>query len=223
MPLAYQARAVREKRPSGSSVRSASRSAAGDRPLRCPGPALLPLGGRVNLPHRGPEQVQHRHAAVRDVPRARGNRAARTCDPNHLADTLVGVLHEGQHERGERGVELPVGPRQRLCSPLPNVGTGAPIAASGHELGGGIDRGDVRGAEPGGKLNREAARPAPDVDDPHPGGQADRLSECGCERRQVAPHEAVVVLCGGRELHRLSQAASGAGVKARPWRTTTAS
>ena len=64
-----------------------------------------------------------------------------------------------------------------------------------------IDRGDVVLAHARGELVRQAAGPAADVEHAHPGAHPRGVGERGREPRDVAPHEAVVVLGGRGELH----------------------
>jgi hypothetical protein len=67
-------------------------------------------------------------------------------------------------ELRERGIEHPVGKRQVLRRADVGVDAGVPIAECGHELLGGIDRGDRRGAEPLDELAGQGTWPRADVD-----------------------------------------------------------
>src|SRR3954452_1790218 len=173
----------------------------GDVTVLDPRPHLLPDGAGVHGPHRGPERAQHRHAAARDVPHAERDRAARPGHPRHLTHPRVGVAHEADNERGERGVEGAVLPWQILRSAVAHVGGGEARAAGLGELRRRIDRGHPLGARALHELAVEAVRTAAHVEHAHPGPPPGGVGERRRERRQVAPHEAVVVLGGRGELH----------------------
>jgi hypothetical protein len=67
-------------------------------------------------------------------------------------------------------------------------------SAGGGELRGRVDRGDVARPEAAGQFAGQAARPAPDIEHPHAGPDAGRVSQRGGQGRGVAAHEAVVIL-----------------------------
>ena len=122
--------------------------------------------------------------------------------PRHLARAGVGVTHEGDDERGQRDVECVVVERERLRDADAHVRARVARPAGVGELLRGIDGRHVVGPEPSGELAREAAGSAADVERAHPRLHPGRVGERDGERRDVAAHEAVVVLGGRGELHR---------------------
>ncbi len=83
-----------------------------------------------------------------------GDGAAGTGDARHLADALVRVAHERDHELGERGVERAVLPRERLGPADAHVGAGVALAAGVGELRRRVDRRHALGAGARGELVR---------------------------------------------------------------------
>ncbi len=166
---------------------------------------LLALGLRVDRARRAPERAEHRHAAARDIPHAAGDDAARPRDARHLARARRGVAHEREHERAQRDVERAVLERQLLGDADAHVGARVALAAGVGELLGGVDRGDVVGADAGRQLARQPARAAADVERAHAGDDPGGVGELDRQLRDVAAHEAVVVLGGSGELHPPSQ------------------
>ena len=149
-------RARRRPRPRGRRVRT-----VGDVALAGAGHAPLALDVRGDLPHRRPERPQHRHPAGGDVPHTGGDRAPGPRDARHLAHPAIGIAHEADDKRGERGVELPVRPGQRFRHPLADVGARVALAARRHELRRRIDRRDVRSAEACDELRVSPPGPQP--------------------------------------------------------------
>ena len=129
-------------------------------------------------------------------------RAARSVDPATEGEqTRVGVSHEADHQRRQRDVERRVVEREVLGAADAHVGAGVARAARLGELLRGVDRRHVVGAEPRGELARQPAGSAADVERAHPRLDAGGVGERDGEPRDVAPHEAVVVLGGRGELH----------------------
>ena len=124
----------------------------------------------------------------------------------------VGIAHEREHELRERGVERPVLPGQVLGGAHAHVGAGMALAAGGGELRRRVDRGHVLGPGARDELAGEPARPAADVQDPHP-GDGRSVGQLDGQRGRVAAHEAVVVLGRGDELHGPTQPGAARPVK----------
>ncbi len=76
-----------------------------------------------------------------------GDDAARPRDARHLARARRRVAHEREHERAQRGVERAVLERQLLRHAHAHVGARVALPAGVGELRGGVDRGDVVGAD----------------------------------------------------------------------------
>ena len=116
------------------------------------------------------------------------------------------VAHERDDERAQRDVERAVLEGQLLGDAHAHVGARVARPAGVGELRGGVDRGDVvradardassRVSPPGPQPTSSARMPAA-----HPGG----VGELRRQPRDVAAHEAVVVLGGSGELHPPSQ------------------
>src|SRR5581483_10626691 len=129
----------------------------------------------------------------RDVPHAGSDRTAGPGDACHLANPSVRIAHEPDDEGGDCYVELGISPRQLFGYTLSDVGPGMAIAAGRHELGRGVDRGDVFCTGPPAQLAGEAARPAAHIQNPQPGRDSGDVGEGRSQREGVTTHEAVVV------------------------------
>jgi len=191
-----------ESAPPARSTRPTRANRASMSPLAVPRQRPLSRGAGRDLAHRAPEQPQHRHPTLRDIPHAGGDNAAGARDACHLSYPLLRISHEAEHEGGEHRVELPVWPRQLLGRAHADVRTRIAVTACLGELRGRVDRGNVAGANPPDKLARQTSRPAAHVKDAHTRLHARGIGERDGERRCIAPHEAVVLLSRRGELHR---------------------
>ena len=122
----------------------------------------------------------------------------------------VGVAHERDHERGERGVERAVVPRQLLgARPRARRRPGcASRQASANCSAGSIA---ATWSAPSRAASSRVSPPGPQPTSSArmPGCDPGRVGERDRERRDVAAHEAVVVLGGRGELHVPSQPPHG--------------
>ena len=176
--------------------------AAGDVAVGGAGHGGLAGRGRLNLPGRGPEDLQHGHAAASDVPHAGRDGAAGAGNPGHLQDGPAGVAQKADDQAGQDRVEVRSRPGQLFGHSGAYVGAGVAVVAGGGELRGGVDRGDVARAQTASQFPGQAARPATDIEDPHARLDAGGIGQRGGQDGGVAAHEAVVVLGRRPELRR---------------------
>ena len=116
----------------------------------------------------------------------------------------VRVAHEVHDELGEGGVEAVVLPRQCLRGGLSNIRPRRALARGRDKRLGRVRRGHVLRAQPRDERFGERARPAADVHHRHGGRHARELDEERCQLSGVPPHEAVVLVTGHREAHRMT-------------------
>ena len=91
--------------------------AVGDVALRNAGSPLFSLPAGPDGPHRRPEDPQHVHPTW-EVPHAGRNGPARRGHPRHLAESSIGIGHEGDDQTGEGGVEGVVLPGHSSATPM---------------------------------------------------------------------------------------------------------
>ncbi len=147
-------------------------------------------GARTDLPPHLAERVHHVHPL--DLPHRRRDDPAGLRHARELAERGRSVVDEDDDELRERRVEGAVIPGKVGGGSLLDRGAGEAVAQHLDVVGGRLRGGHARLADARGKLLRQRARAAADVEHAHPRGHAREVRERGRKLRRVPAHEPVV-------------------------------